>query len=72
MLRTLTKDSGTNFRTCTDSAENTFGLFNHDVTQIKPNYEAMLKGGHLKMTEMGVQPGESNCVKKIHHLDENN
>ncbi|XP_065199771.1 set1/Ash2 histone methyltransferase complex subunit ASH2 [Planococcus citri] len=55
VLRTLTKDC-TLFRTCTDSVENTFGLFNHDVTQIKPNYEAMLKGGHLKMTDMGVQP----------------
>lgn len=22
---------------------------------IKPNYEAMIKGGHLKVTEMGVQ-----------------
>lgn len=42
----------------TNSSETTFGLLNSDITQVKPNYEAMLKGGHLKMTEMGVQPGK--------------
>lgn len=26
-----------------------------DLLMIKPNYEAMIKGGHLKVTEMGVQ-----------------
>lgn len=29
-------------------------LFN--ISQIKPNYEAMIKGGHLKVTETGIQP----------------
>lgn len=29
-----------------------------DISQIKPNYEAMIKGGHLKVTETGsIQPG---------------
>lgn len=27
------------------------------MSQIKPNYEAMIKGGHLKVTETGIQPG---------------
>lgn len=27
-----------------------------DISQIKPNYEAMIKGGHLKVTETGIQP----------------
>lgn len=57
MLRTLTKDS-TYFRVNADGTETLFGLSNADTTQVKPNYEAMLKGGHLKMTEMGVQPGK--------------
>lgn len=32
-----------------------------DISQIKPNYEAMIKGGHLKVTETGsIQPGMFN------------
>ncbi|XKL67448.1 hypothetical protein PGB90_002939 [Kerria lacca] len=63
VLRTLTKDSGTYFAMSTNSSETTFGLLNSDITQVKPNYEAMLKGGHLKMTEMGVQPVGGTGVK---------
>ncbi|CAH1102432.1 unnamed protein product [Psylliodes chrysocephalus] len=32
-----------------------YGLLNSDLTQIKPNYEAMIKGGLLKVTDMGIQ-----------------
>ncbi|XP_050343339.1 set1/Ash2 histone methyltransferase complex subunit ASH2 isoform X1 [Nymphalis io] len=31
-----------------------FGLFNIELTSIKPNYEAMIKQGQLKVTDMGV------------------
>ncbi|XP_072396804.1 set1/Ash2 histone methyltransferase complex subunit ASH2 isoform X1 [Diabrotica undecimpunctata] len=36
-------------------AGNMYGLMNTDLTQIKPNYEAMIKGGMLKVTDMGIQ-----------------
>ncbi|XP_044726626.1 set1/Ash2 histone methyltransferase complex subunit ASH2 [Chrysoperla carnea] len=32
-----------------------FGLVNTDLTSVKPNYEAMIKGGSLKITDMGIQ-----------------
>ncbi|KAL4706785.1 hypothetical protein ACJJTC_018166 [Scirpophaga incertulas] len=31
-----------------------FGLFNTELTSIKPNYEAMIKQGQLKVTDMGI------------------
>ncbi|RVE50483.1 hypothetical protein evm_004908 [Chilo suppressalis] len=31
-----------------------FGLFNMELTSIKPNYEAMIKQGQLKVTDMGI------------------
>ncbi|XP_045765530.1 set1/Ash2 histone methyltransferase complex subunit ASH2 isoform X1 [Maniola jurtina] len=31
-----------------------FGLFNTELTCIKPNYEAMIKQGQLKVTDMGI------------------
>ena len=31
-----------------------FGLVNNDLTLIKPNYEALIKGGTLKMNEDGL------------------
>lgn len=34
-----------------------YGLLCSDLTQIKPNYEAMIKGGTLRVTDMGVQHG---------------
>lgn len=30
-----------------------------EMSAIKPNYEAMIKGGHLKVTETGIQPSKS-------------
>ncbi|XP_063912714.1 set1/Ash2 histone methyltransferase complex subunit ASH2 isoform X2 [Zophobas morio] len=32
-----------------------YGLVNTDLTHIRPNYEAMIKGGTLKVTDMGIQ-----------------
>lgn len=29
-----------------------------EMSEIKPNYEAMIKGGHLKVTETGIQPSK--------------
>jgi Set1/Ash2 histone methyltransferase complex subunit ASH2 len=34
-----------------------FGLVSSDITNIKPNYESMIKGGQLKVTDMGVAQG---------------
>lgn len=34
-----------------------YGLLNQDLTLIKPNYEAMIRGGTLKITDMGIQHG---------------
>lgn len=35
-----------------------YGLLTQDLTQIKPNYEAMIRGGTLKVTDMGIQHGK--------------
>jgi len=32
-----------------------FGLASSELTSIKPNYEQMIKNGHLRATEMGIQ-----------------
>lgn len=34
-----------------------YGLLSGDLTQIKPNYEAMVKGGALKITDDGYAQG---------------
>ncbi|CAG2060686.1 unnamed protein product, partial [Timema podura] len=38
-----------------DGSHPLYGLLGLHLTQIKPNYEAMIKGGHLRITEMGIQ-----------------
>lgn len=54
--RALLKDVGTLFTVDESSTDGQlFGLLSADLMLIKPNYEAMIKGGHLKVTEMGVQ-----------------
>lgn len=54
--RALLKDVGTLFTIDENSSDGQlFGLICSDLQMIKPNYEAMIKGGHLKVTEMGVQ-----------------
>lgn len=35
-----------------------YGLLCSDLTQIRPNYEAMIKGGTLRVTDMGILHGE--------------
>ncbi|KAK9884606.1 hypothetical protein WA026_007446 [Henosepilachna vigintioctopunctata] len=32
-----------------------YGLIDSDLTHIRPNYDAMIKGGMLKVTDMGIQ-----------------
>ncbi|KAF5273018.1 hypothetical protein FQR65_LT04760 [Abscondita terminalis] len=32
-----------------------YGLLCNDLTQIRPNYEAMIRGGTLRVTDMGIQ-----------------
>ncbi|GLG95479.1 Set1/Ash2 histone methyltransferase complex subunit ASH2 [Gryllus bimaculatus] len=60
--RALMKDVGTLFLCEEAAGENTltlYGLLNPELTHIKPNYEAMIRGGHLKVTDMGIQHGGS-------------
>lgn len=40
-----------------------YGLTINDLTQIKPNYEAMVKGGTLKITDEGYAQGNWNNTK---------
>lgn len=35
-----------------------YGLLNQDLTQIRPNYDSMIKSGMLKVTDMGIQHGK--------------
>ena len=74
MAKALQKESRIVF-TCEDSQGDPnfpyFGLQNPDLTQIRPNYDAMIKGGHLKVTELGVHQSKfvnlccdsGNCVR---------
>lgn len=39
-----------------------YGLLCTDLTLIKPNYEAMIRGGTLRVTDMGIQHGRS-CLQ---------
>lgn len=41
-----------------------FGLLVKDLTQIKPNYEAMVKGGSLRITDDGYAQGKRIFEKK--------
>ncbi|CAH1176830.1 unnamed protein product [Phaedon cochleariae] len=41
-----------------------YGLLNPDVSQIKPNYGAMIKGGVLRVTDMGIQHVSANSNVK--------
>lgn len=62
--RTLTKEN-TVF-TCEDTVEQQiFGLASTDLAQIKPNYEAMVRGGTLRITDDGYAQGKLNA--NLHH-----
>lgn len=56
--RALVKDIGALF-TFEETLENgqTFGLVSTNLTHIKPNYDAMIKGGSLKITDEGITQG---------------
>lgn len=41
-----------------------FGLVVNDLTQIKPNYEAMVKGGTLRITDEGYAQGNWKQTNK--------
>lgn len=36
-----------------------YGLISLDLTQIKPNYDAMVKGGTLRISDDGYAQGEN-------------
>ena len=54
------KESGTLFE-CGGGGtdQEAFGL-KQSITEIKPNYEAMIKSGALKVTDVGVQQGKTS------------
>ncbi|KAG5869991.1 hypothetical protein JTB14_008147 [Gonioctena quinquepunctata] len=56
VTKTLVKDIHILF-VFEDNAANghMYGLLNSDLSQIKPNYGAMIKGGMLKVTDIGIQ-----------------
>lgn len=47
-----------------DDGQQLFGLLVKDLTQIKPNYEAMVKGGSLRITDDGYAQGKRIFEKK--------
>lgn len=58
MQKTLLKDNQVfTFEDGTDNQQ-MFGLVTNDLTQIKPNYEAMIKGGTLRITDEGYAQGK--------------
>lgn len=59
--RALIKDIQVLFTYEEDSSDGPmFGLCNAELTIIKPNYEAMIKHGQLKVTDMGIATSKSN------------
>ena len=58
-MRALVKETNVLFGYDDSSDEGPlYSLINQDLTQIKPNYEAMIKQGQLKVTDMGIQHGK--------------
>lgn len=54
--RTLSKETTLFHSTCKDM----YGLRDMDLTHIKPNYAAMIKSGHLRITDDGIRLGMLN------------
>jgi len=54
VTRTLQKEIGLLFTVedTDDAGSPYFGLLALDLTQIRPNYEAMIRAGHLKLSEL--------------------
>lgn len=49
-----------------------FGLVVNDLTQIKPNYEAMVKGGTLRITDEGYAQGNNPQAQEESTAGSNN
>lgn len=61
--RALHKDSQTTFVIEESSVDGPmFGLVMSDLYQIKPNYDAMVKGGTLRLSEDGLAQGTSTYI----------
>uniref|UniRef100_A0A146KS09 Set1/Ash2 histone methyltransferase complex subunit ASH2 n=1 Tax=Lygus hesperus TaxID=30085 RepID=A0A146KS09_LYGHE len=61
VVRALTKETNITFSYEESPDEGPlYSLCQQDLMQIKPNYEAMIKQGTLKVTDMGVQHGKQN------------
>ncbi|BES94398.1 SPRY [Nesidiocoris tenuis] len=56
VMRALTKETNLSFTY--DENSELYSLAQQDLTLIKPNYDAMIKQGQLKVTDMGVQHGK--------------
>jgi len=52
--KTLSKETNTLFGVKNSNDDQFYKLL-LDLSQIKPNYAAMIKNGHLKVTETGIQ-----------------
>lgn len=50
-------------------SEQMFGLVVKDLTQIKPNYEAMVKGGTLRITDEGYAQGKHDRKKRTNETN---
>lgn len=53
---------------CNESQE-MYGLLDTDLSHIKPNYEQMIKGGHIKVTDMGIQSKKVNVIFFMFYKD---
>ncbi|XP_073990038.1 set1/Ash2 histone methyltransferase complex subunit ash2 isoform X2 [Rhodnius prolixus] len=60
VLRALVKETNVlfSYEDSTDEGP-LYSLIQQDLTKIKPNYEAMIKQGQIKMTDMGIQHASS-------------
>jgi len=65
----LLKDVGALFTMNESTTEGQlFGLASPELTSIKPNYEAMIKNGHLRATEMGLQHVGEHLIVMFYFL----
>lgn len=64
--KTLLKDNAVfTFEDGSDN-EQMFGLVTNDLTQIRPNYEAMVKGGTLRITDEGYAQGNISTSEIVY------
>lgn len=60
--KTLIKET-TTFLSEESDDQQLFGLTSNDLTQIRPNYEAMVKGGSLRITDDGYAQGKPMTIE---------